>query len=247
MINVHAKKMKSSQVFEKIKENKVFWAVAWAICLVLFIILSVRFNKYRQGRIYYNRGVKCFKDYDYESAENYFRSAIWEKHTKRQECKIRINYALSIVTPITPNSVNSDNLDQSIERLMEARDFLVENGCANKDDSNGHNKKAQTLKEEIDDYIEYLKELNPEENDSKDDKQKESSTEDGSEGVSESDDKKNEEELKKEQAEFERKQAELKDKINAIEKEGLKERNDTLETYRQWNTDSMRIYSDRNW
>ena len=69
------------------------------------------------------------------------------------ECKSRINYALSITTPITKESVTPKNIDESIERLEEARSILVQHDCAHMYDSDGHNKKAQTLKEEIDDGI----------------------------------------------------------------------------------------------
>ena len=140
-----------------IKENKKLQRMLWFLCLALFVLLYIRYRTYKPMKFCYNIGVDSFKMEDYDNAEQYFRYALLEKHTKRQECKIRINEALSITTPITPESVNLDNFDEQIERLETARDILLTDGCANKDDTKGHSRKAQKLKEEIEDYIEFLK------------------------------------------------------------------------------------------
>jgi len=153
--------LRIKDIFNLIKNSKKAKRILWLIALVLFIILFSRFQKTKQMKIYYNKGNEAYKQNDYASAEDYYSYALWEKPSKHKECKVRINKALSIVTPITPESVTYENLDESIERLKYAQDILTENECAHEDDSNGHNKKAQTLKEEIDEYIEYLKENTP--------------------------------------------------------------------------------------
>ncbi len=114
--------------------------ILWVVCFVLMLLFFVRYRTYREVVADYNLGVKMLKSGSYETAENLFQAALWDKHTKRQECKIRINYALSIVKPITPESVTEENFDESIQRLEEAISVLTENDCAHENDSNGHSK-----------------------------------------------------------------------------------------------------------
>lgn len=139
------------------KLNKKIKIVLWIICLVLFLFFIFRMEKYMLSTINYNKGNKAFKSQNYDTAESLYDTSIYYPITKRRECNARINYALSITTPITPESVTYENLEESIERLSLARDILTEKGCAHDYDTKGHNKKAQTLKNEIDEYIEWLK------------------------------------------------------------------------------------------
>ena len=105
-------------------------------------------------------------------------------------------------------------------------------------DSDGHNKKAQTLKEEIDEYIEYLKA-------EKEKTKEEEKTENGDKGSDE--DKKNEEEKKKEEAKkLREEEAKLEEVFGQIEQEGLNERTNNLNTYEQWSTKST-YYSGKSW
>lgn len=220
------------KTLSSLRENRILLCVLWIICLVLFLMLFFRYKTYKPMKKYYNKGVRCFKAYDYEEAELYFESALFEKKTKRQECRIRINEALSIVTPITPDVVNEDNLDEYIERLEYARDILVENDCAHMDDSNGHNKKAQTLKEEIDEYIKQLKEQNEK-----------------SEAIDEDNDE--EENEKQKQAEEtarelkNKKEQKLRETFSQIERQGLSERNSKLEEYSEWGQGAY--FSGKSW
>lgn len=228
---------KVKQLLQKLNNKKVL-RVLWVICLVLFLALFVRYKMYKQGKIYYNKGVNYYKDEDYYFAEKYFSYSIVYNIPKRLECKARINYALSITTPITIDSITLDNIDESIERLEEARSILVQHDCAHMYDSDGHNKKAQTLKEEIDEYIEYLKsEKEKFEEEKKADNLDKSSDED----------KKNEEEKKKEEAKKLREEEEkLEEAFKQIEQEGLNERTNNLNTYEQWSTKST-YYSGKSW
>lgn len=226
--------------FNKITANKLAMRILWIVCLILFLFSLSQYSKYKPARFNYNRGVKQFREGNYERAEERFHNALMYKHTKKHECKIRINRALSLVTPITPDSVNADNLEEKITVLEEARDFLTENDCAHADDSQGHNRKAQRLKEEIDAYIEQLKEQNkqPEEEDKKEDEKK-----------SEEEKKKEEEEKKRKEEEAKRQKEEekkLEEKFMQVEQEGMKERNENLELYKAYEMNDI-YYSGKSW
>lgn len=251
------------ETITRLTNNKTLLRTIWAICLVLFVVLFIRYKKYKPMKIDYNNGVRFFKMQDYEMAEAHFVAALYEKKTKSQECKIRINLALSIVTPITPDSVTPENLEENIERLEYARDILIENDCAHDVDSNGHNEKAQRLKEEIDEYIEKLKEQNPppeeqdekkdgqnkEESGSKDSANKDNANNDGTQNQDDIEKQKLEEEKRLKQEEEARKQnekqQELKEAFKQIEQEGLTERNNSLAEYESWG--SFDYGSGKNW
>lgn len=243
----------------KLTNNKKLLKVLWVICLVLFVLLFLRYRKYKPMKLDYNNGRMFYKMGEYEQAESHFVMALWERKTKRQECKIRINLALSIVAPITPESVNADNLEESIARLEYARDILTENDCAHENDSDGHNKKAQRLKEEIDEYIKKLREQNPppEDQDKKENNQnkenagnKDSSgdddtNKDGSESKENLEKQKRDEQERKQQEEEAKKQQELRDTFKQIEQEGLSDRNNTLAEYESWG--NFDYSSGKNW
>lgn len=106
---------------------------------------------------HYNKGICYYSANDYVNASEEFQEALNSKHAKDEtDCKIRINLALSLVKPLTPDSINSENVDEALRILYEARDVLCENGCADMDNSEWHNDEAQTLKLEIDEYIKQL-------------------------------------------------------------------------------------------
>lgn len=229
------------EYFNRIVTNKKIMRILWVVCLILFFILLSKYIKNKPAKFNYNNGVKKFREGDYELAEQYFGNVLYYDHSKKLECKTRINRALAIVTPITPESVNAENLDSSIELLISARDYLTENDCAHANDTNGHNKKAQKLKEEIDEYIEFLKEQNKEPEEDKKNNQEDEKTEE---------EKKKEEEERKKQEEEERKRKEeerqLKEKFNQIEQEGLAERNEDLDMYKAFESDDV-YYSGKSW
>lgn len=228
--------MKTKELIKNFISDKRVKRALWWLCFLLFIIVFSQVIKYKDSKEYYNQGVEYFKGGYYEEAEDYFQYAMWEKHTKGMECKIRINKALSITTPITPESVTPENLNEKISRLEEARDYLTVNDCAHANDSNGHNKKAQKLKEEIDEYIEFLKNQNQKEEEKKEDKP------DPSEDDEEK--KKQEEEEKKRQQE---EQEKLKKQFESIQEQGMKERNDNLALYGTWLEDDYLGYSGKSW
>ena len=108
-------------------------------------------NSYNRGNIFYTLG-------QYELAEQEYEQAMRSELEERQDCRLRVNYALSMVEQIDPDTITEDDLDEIFAILDEARDVLCENGCASRDDNSGHYPDAQTLKNEIDEFEQQLRE-----------------------------------------------------------------------------------------
>lgn len=246
------------------KLNKKIKIVMWIICLILFLMSYYRMDKYLLSTTNYNNGNKAFNNENYDIAESRYSTSLVYPLTKRRECKVRINYALSIVTPITPESVTWENLEESIERLIFARDILTQEGCAHEYDTNGHNKKAQTLKNEIDEYIEYLKEnvKQPKNETKEEEKKTEENKEESNDPDGGNDDKQNKnnednneggnkdsEEKSSiendEATEAARKLDELQKQIEESEKQGQYERFIESEFYDNWQ--DFDYYDGRSW
>ena len=181
---------------------------------------------YNQGNIYYNNG-------DYEGAEEEYRSALKRYPGGDRDCLTRINLALSIVKQIDVESITEDNLDDSLKLLDDARDILVENGCAHKDDEDGHNKDAQTLKDEIDAFEEQLKQIVSDQQKNggsgKKDQPDTSKDEDGKDESGASDDEKK-----------------IKEKLQEIQGDSLKQRNSEMDTYETYK-DGYSFYDGQTW
>ena len=131
--------------------------------------------------------------------------------------------ALSIVKPITPESVNSENFDECIERLETAKTYLTENNCAHETDSKGHSKKAQTLKEEIDEYIQQLIEQSEKEKEEQEDDNKDDQNQQGS-GEAE----------KNDTDEIDSRYEEIKQMMESDQKTGQEERVRQGDLYENW-------------
>lgn len=170
---------------------------------------------YNQGNVFYQNG-----KYD-EAIEEYYTS-LEKNPPEKKECSIRINLALAKLK--TLKSETEENKKKNIEILKQARKILCENGCANENDSNGHNEKAQELKDDIDKKLKQL-EANQEENDSDEEDKKQDEKEKNSKENNKT--KKAEEQLKK------------------IQEESLEERQKELEiNKRLFNFDYTHIYYD---
>lgn len=186
-------------------------------------------NHYNRGDIYYSQG-------DYKGAEEEFKSALkWNTGTPK-DCEMRINYALSIVKQIDPQSVTKDNLDETIDRLEEAKSALLKNGCAHDEDENGHNSDAQTLKDEIDKFEEQLRqqvdESQPDDQDKKDDNKDKDSKKDS--------DKKEEDTTEAD------KNDQIKKQLQDIQNEGLEQRNQDMDSYEAYK-DGYSFYDGQTW
>lgn len=105
---------------------------------------------------HYNRGNILYKKDNYDEAVKEYEKALYLNPSHDRECKIRINLALAMVVPIDLESITQKNVDEVLETLEKAKNVLYEHGCA-LSYGNGHNKDAQTLKEEIDKLEEELK------------------------------------------------------------------------------------------
>lgn len=104
---------------------------------------------------HYNTGNIHFENEQYEEAIKEYKEALNLDPGKEEECEVRINLALAMVYSLGEDYDSEENRENSLKVLKEAKEVLLENGCA-KEDGNGHNETAQELKEEIDDMIRKL-------------------------------------------------------------------------------------------
>lgn len=155
---------------------------------------------------HYNRGNILYKKNNYEEAIEEYEKALHLNPPHDKECKIRINLVLSMVASIHPEEITESNVEEVLDTLEKARNVLYEHGCANSHGT-GHNKDAQTLKEDIDQFEEELKnriDFNTNSNNPKDTDEEE----------------KKEEAVEKEQ--------EKKEQLKELQKQGTEERNAEL-------------------
>lgn len=109
--------------------------------------------------VHYNNGNINYQNKQYEDAIFCYRKALkCDDVPKKRDCDIRINIALSVIGTLPEDYDEYENIDDSIEILIKARDELLVNECANKKGT-GHSEDAEELKEEIEEEIERLKNL----------------------------------------------------------------------------------------
>ena len=126
-----------------------------AAVFVLFILLCC-FLFFRYIFIY-NKGNKLYERFDYPGAIEAYQDALNANPPHFKECSVRVNLALAMIYNMGEDFAAPENIENSINTLLEARDILLEDGCAS-DDGDGHSKPAQQLKEEIDKLLEQLQE-----------------------------------------------------------------------------------------
>lgn len=170
---------------------------------------------YNYGNILYQKG-------EYEKAIEEYKIALKGNAPTYKECSIRINYALAICKTVQVNEKDKDSVNNAIKTYESAIDVLTEDGCANKNDNNGHSQKAEKLKKDIQKEIDRLKNLQKQ-NQGQNDDQK---------------DEEQEEEQKKEKDTVEEKMQEIKEQATQKQRE-------TEEMYKQrepkdWN-------NEKNW
>ncbi len=124
-------------------------AAAFILLVVLCCFLFFRYI------YFYNQGNDRYERLDYAGAIESYEHALSANPPHFKECSVRVNLALSMIYNMGPDWAAPENVDSSIQTLMEARDILLEDGCAT-DDGDGHSEPAQQLKEEIDKLLEQL-------------------------------------------------------------------------------------------
>ncbi len=107
--------------------------------------------------VHYNKGNMLYQRMEYEEAiESYDKALKWYV-PKKKECLIRINKSLAMVKTVEYDYLNPtlNTIDDTIAVLEDARDNLLEKGCAT-EDFKGHNADADTLRDEIQKMIDEL-------------------------------------------------------------------------------------------
>ena len=80
-------------------------------------------NHFNKGNIFYQMG-------DYQKAKQEYQLALNLRPQDPYDCKIRVNYALSYVTPIDVKSITEENYKDIIEICETAKSILSEKDCA---------------------------------------------------------------------------------------------------------------------
>ena len=107
----------------------------------------------------YNYGNILYQNEKYESAIAEYKKALDDNPPKDKECNIRINYALAICKNIQVDENDQNSIQNAINEYETAINILTQNGCANKNDNNGHSQKAEKLKQDIQNEINRLKKM----------------------------------------------------------------------------------------
>lgn len=127
---------------------------------------------------YYNLGNRLYEEKEYVDAIEEYEKALEKNNIPEgKECSIRINLALARLGTVKEEYDAEENIKDTLEKLGKAKDVLLEEDCAS-EDGDGHSKKAQKLKEEIDEIEKELKEKlgeKPEEPNKEDPKKEEPS------------------------------------------------------------------------
>lgn len=156
---------------------------------------------------YYNYGNVLYKNGNYNGAIKEYQTALKLNPPKKEkECAIRINLALAMLKKI--DEIDTNDTSKILNILDAAKNILCENGCAHREDNNGHSKEAEQLKADIERKI---RELKNEEN-----------TEE-----------KSSDEESKEEKNNERNEKTKQQKLQEIQKETLNVRQETLDGLKQ--------------
>ena len=117
----------------------------------------------------YNLGNAEYQRRNYEKAISYYWEALSKKLPEtEEECKVRVNLALSMCHTIDFDSLDVTDADavmEAISVLVEARYVLTEKGCASEPvgSYDGHFENADKLRNDIDEMLQYLSQYAPNE------------------------------------------------------------------------------------
>ena len=131
----------------------------------------------------YNYGNILYQNGKYKKAIGEYKKSLKYYIPKNNECKVRINYALAICKTVYVDEEDKNSIKEAIEKYESAIEILTQKNCAGKNDEEGHSKKAEQLKKDIQSEINRLKKLQKnsndenDENDEKEDEEKENNKE----------------------------------------------------------------------
>ena len=106
---------------------------------------------------HYNMGNIYYQNEEYADAMYEYQRALDANPGKGKECSVRINLALAILKTMETDYDSEENVEDSLEKLREARSVLLEEDCAT-EAGDGHSETAEELKCEIDEMIQKLEE-----------------------------------------------------------------------------------------
>ena len=105
---------------------------------------------------HFNKGNVLYKLSDFEKAKQEYQMALNLRPDEPYDCKIRVNYALSYVTPIDTSEIDEDNYEDVIEICEKAKEILAQKDCAT-ENNDGHYYAAQKLYNEINAFEDELR------------------------------------------------------------------------------------------
>lgn len=185
---------------------------------------------------YYNLGNVNYKNGEYDKAiANYKRALeLGSSHNHEKECDIRVNLALAMLAKIDWAGMQTQkDAQRAIKQLKAARNVLTEEGCANPDDPNGHNKEAEQLKADIDKMLDEMQQ----QSDSSDSDSDDQPQDGNGDKDSEPEEKKNTE-----------REDQIKDALDDQKKDSMKERQKTQdEMDNQQNGAGSSSYNGKTW
>lgn len=175
---------------------------------------------------YYNKGNICYQKENYLDAIEAYNMALKKNPPEEKECAIRINIALTMLATIKDSYQNPTYVDECLTVLYEAREVLLENGCATAE-GEGHSKKAEQLREEIEAMI---NELEQKQSESEDQKESDSTeeTEASTEEVTE------EETTEEKQQEEDSSEEDIEKKMKKRQSKANKERQENLQQHNEF-------------
>lgn len=182
----------------------------------------------------YNYGNTLYKNNNFDGAIEEYKKALSLFPPKKKECAIRINLSLAMLKKMNLEDESDKNKTENLNILKEAREVLCENGCANRNDDNGHSEEAEKLKKDIDKMINELQNKKDEKSDKNEEQEKEEQEK--------TEEQKQEEQKKKEKEKISNAKQE---KLKEIQSESLKVRQEELEQYK-YSVD-YDYYGGKNW
>lgn len=134
-------------------KRKIF-AIIFMLILLLWGVIFFRYL------FLYNKANRLYQRKDYVAAIEIYEDALHALPPRYKECSIRINLALAMIYNLGDNYAAPDQVENSINTLLKAREILLEDDCATQE-GDGHSETAERLKDEIDRLLEELQPPEP--------------------------------------------------------------------------------------